>query len=79
MLPGVGRRLYVAARLQLMPYSMTLPIGGISIGCRGRITPVLRRGARSLAYDLNTGLGVVSSRAASILRSVETLPTYGMI
>nr|CDQ01593.1 Bm936 [Brugia malayi] len=35
------------------------------------------RGARSLADDLITGQGVVSSRAASILRSVETYPLIG--
>ena len=35
------------------------------------------QGARSLANDLNTGQGVVSSRAAFILRSVETRPLIG--
>jgi hypothetical protein len=34
--------------------------------------PVECRGAKSLAYDLATGQGVVFSRAASTLRSVET-------
>jgi hypothetical protein len=33
---------------------------------------VERRGAKSLVYDLTTGQGVVSSRAAFTLRSVET-------
>ena len=42
-----------------------------------RITPVQCQGARSLVYDLCTGQGVVSSRAASILRSVETQPLIG--
>ena len=77
LLPGVGRHFYVVARLQLMPYSETLPIRGIRVGCRSRTTPVQCRGARSLAYDLITGQGVVSSRAASILRSVETYPLIG--
>lgn len=34
--------------------------------------PVQRWGAKSLADDLATGQGVVFSRAASTLRSVET-------
>ena len=36
-----------------------------------------RRGVKSLAYDLATGQGVVFSRAASTLRSVETQPLIG--
>lgn len=32
---------------------------------------------KSLVYDLFAGPGVVISRAASILRSVETLPVIG--
>ena len=56
---------------------MTLPARGILVGCQSRITPVQRRGARSLAYDLSTGQGVVSGRAALILRSVETYPLIG--
>ena len=40
--------------------------------------PVMkRRGVKSLAYDLATGQGVVFSRAASTLRSVETQPLIG--
>ena len=39
--------------------------------------PVEWRGAKSLAYDLATGQGVVFSRAASTLRSVETQPLIG--
>ena len=35
------------------------------------------RGVESFADDLVTGLGVVFSRAATILRSVETKPTIG--
>ena len=36
-----------------------------------------RRGAKSLADDLVTGRGVVLSRAATTLRSVETYPPIG--
>src|SRR3954471_21002726 len=39
--------------------------------------PVERWGAKSLADDLATGQGVVFSRAASTLRSVETQPLIG--
>jgi hypothetical protein len=39
--------------------------------------PVQRWGAKSLADDLATGQGVVFSRAASTLRSVETQPLFG--
>ena len=49
----------------------------MSVGCQSRITLVQCRGAKSLADDLITGQGVVSSRAASILRSVETYPLIG--
>ena len=34
-------------------------------------------GAESSVDDLGTGLGVVSSRAATILRSIETHPLTG--
>ena len=36
-----------------------------------------RAGAKSSVNDLGTGLGVVSSRAATILRSIETRPLTG--
>ena len=49
----------------------------LSIGCQSRITLVRCQGTKSLADDLITGQGVVSSRAASILRSVETYPLIG--
>ena len=39
--------------------------------------PVQCWGAKSLADDLATGQGVVFSRAASTLRSVETQPLIG--
>ena len=39
--------------------------------------PVEWWGAKSLADDLATGQGVVLSRAASTLRSVETHPLIG--
>ena len=39
--------------------------------------PVQCWGAKSLADDLATGQGVVLSRAASTLRSVETQPLIG--
>ena len=49
----------------------------LSYGCQSRITLVRCQGTKSLADDLITGQGVVSSRAASILRSVETYPLIG--
>jgi hypothetical protein len=49
----------------------------LSAGCQSRITLVRCQGTKSLADDLITGQGVVSSRAASILRSVETYPLIG--
>ena len=45
---------------------MTLPVDGTSAGCQSQITLVPRQGANSLAYDLLTGQGVVSSRAVPI-------------
>ena len=47
--------------------------------CRGRstINHVQCKGAKSFADDLVTGQGVVLSRAASTLRSVETQPSVG--
>uniref|UniRef100_A0A1I7WD77 Uncharacterized protein n=1 Tax=Heterorhabditis bacteriophora TaxID=37862 RepID=A0A1I7WD77_HETBA len=45
---------------------MALPMGRIPIGCQSQITLVQCRGAKSLAYDLYTGQGVVSSRAVSL-------------
>ena len=63
---------------QKMPQYMALPVDvKVSVGCQSRITLVQCRGAKSLADDLITGQGVVSSRAASILRSVETYPLIG--
>ena len=47
------------------------------LGCQSRIILVQCWGAESLAYDLITGRGVVSSRAASILRSADTHPSIG--
>ena len=67
----------MAARSLLMPLSMTLPFGGILIGCLAGLLWFQCRATKSLVYDLFTGRGVVSSRAASILRSVETLPSIG--
>jgi hypothetical protein len=45
--------------------------------CHNRNYPEQRRGAKSFADDLVTGRGVVLSRAATTLRSVETKPTIG--
>ena len=64
-----------------MPHYMALSFNNIFMntlnGCQNRNTLVQCRGAKSLADDLITGQGVVSSRAASILRSVETHPLIG--
>lgn len=79
LLPGVGRRIYVVARPQLMPYPMTSSARGIRVGCLAGSLRFQCQGAKSLVYDLCTGQGVVSSRAASILRSIETLPLIGSV
>lgn len=43
-----------------------------------RRDPLVKRGgAKSSADDLGTGRGVVLSRAATILRSIETRPSTG--
>uniref|UniRef100_A0A1I7WKR8 Uncharacterized protein n=1 Tax=Heterorhabditis bacteriophora TaxID=37862 RepID=A0A1I7WKR8_HETBA len=63
LLPGVGRHPYLVS---LCPSKWPCQWGRIPIGCQSQITLVQCRGAKSLAYDLYTGQGVVSSRAVSL-------------
>uniref|UniRef100_A0A915CF68 Uncharacterized protein n=1 Tax=Parascaris univalens TaxID=6257 RepID=A0A915CF68_PARUN len=77
LLPGVGRHFYVTIEV-----TANAPLYGLTERLKGRAVAkaglqVQCRGAKSLADDLITGQGVVSSRAASILRSVETHPLIG--
>ena len=54
-----------------------LVIDEYSIMAEIKTIQVQGRGVESFADDLVTGLGVVFSRAATILRSVETKPMIG--
>ena len=81
LLPTIGRQTYVGAlRCHIRSPGTSLlsawykMLGGqLAIGS----TPIQWWGVKSLADDLATGHGVVLSRAASTLRSVETQPLIG--
>ena len=63
--------------LSIRPWKTVLVIDEYSIMAEIKTIQVQGRGVESFADDLVTGLGVVFSRAATILRSVETKPTIG--
>ena len=63
-------------RLQWFSHSNTALLGLLSLApvCRSDTHPMQCRGAKSFVDDLGLSRGVVLSRAAALLRSIETKP-----
>ena len=78
LLPKVGRRVYARSdRCIKCPWKWPCWMAEAPSSCQNETIHVQCWGAKSFADDLVTGQGVVFSRAASTLRSVETQPLTG--
>ena len=77
---GVGRQRYTgpdrSRRARWPSHSNTALLGRLSLApvCRKNTHPMQCRGAKSFVDDLGLSRGVVVSRAAALLRSIETKP-----